>query len=252
MSDILAPIASLSIPDAALVTQRAQSALQLVETFVVDSPETYQLAADELKAIKARADKLEEQRTSITKPINAALKAVNDLFRGPADLLARAEQALKRKMLAYSEEQERIAAEERRKAEAAAAEERRRLAEQAEAERKRAEEAAAKAAETNDPLAAARAAEHAATAATLATTAQVLTAPVIASVAPKVKGVSTSETWDFEVVDMPSIIKHIAAHPELSNLLTLDTTAVRQYVRSLKANTNIPGLRVFPKKSLRA
>ena len=88
--NILAPVAALTLPDAAGLTSRAQQALAFIEEFEVDSAETYALAGDELKAIKARANALEQQRTGITGPINSALRAINDLFRGPAGLLERA------------------------------------------------------------------------------------------------------------------------------------------------------------------
>lgn len=49
------------------------------------------------------------------------MKKINDLFRAPLDFLSRAEQTIKSTMITYDREQERIAAEERRKAEEAAA-----------------------------------------------------------------------------------------------------------------------------------
>ncbi|MEI7443296.1 MAG: hypothetical protein WCK28_00260, partial [Burkholderiales bacterium] len=133
---ILAPVAAISLPDADSLTGNAQRALDFIRGFQIASAEDYGLAADELRAIKARATKLEEQRTGITKPINDALRAINALFKGPASLLEEAERALKSKMLAWDQEQARIAAEQRRAAEAAAEAERRRLAAEA-AERQR-------------------------------------------------------------------------------------------------------------------
>ena len=93
--NILAPLAAIAAPDAASLNTRAQSALAMVELMVIDSQETYELAADELKAIKTKAKTLEDQRTSITGPINKALKAVNDLFRAPGTYLEQAEKIIK-------------------------------------------------------------------------------------------------------------------------------------------------------------
>ena len=84
---ILAPLATIHAPDAGQLNTRAHAALTMVESMVIDSQETYDLAADELKAIKSKSTTLETQRTAITGPINKALKAVNDLFRGPAQYL---------------------------------------------------------------------------------------------------------------------------------------------------------------------
>lgn len=276
---ILAPIAALTLPDAATMTSRAERALTFIEQFEIATAEDYALAADELKSIKTRANQIEAQRTSITGPLNQALKAINALFGGPARLLDQAEIILKRKMLAWQQEQERIAAAERAKAEAAAAAERKRLADeaaarQAEAEAQaRAAEAAAKAqaqaqaaAEAaqaaGDAQAAAAAQREAqaqaqtaqlaqaatqraqAEAATATTTAQlVVAAPVVAPVA-KTAGISTAKKLDFEVVDLHALVKHIAQHPELLSLLSPDSVRLRAYVRGLGTACALPGVRV--------
>jgi hypothetical protein len=299
----LAALASLQTPDEAQMTQRAQAALRMVESMVIDSPETYSLAADELKAIKTKANSIEEQRTSITGPINQALRAINDLFRGPASFLKSAEDTIKAKMLGYQQEQERIAAEARRKAEEAAAAERARLeaearareqaaaaererlareeaaraaAAKAEHDRLAAEAAAAKAAgdaaaAAEAEAAAARQREADAAAAAAATrqaetvaqnaalevaaiqqTAQVIVAPVVTAVPVRATGISTAKSFDFEVENLADLVKHIAAHPELVSLVRADEVKLRAYVRGLGANTKLPGVRVFEKKSLRA
>jgi hypothetical protein len=104
--NILAPIAALTLPDAAAVSNRAQQALAFIEGFTIDSAETYGLAADELKAIKKRAADLEAQRTGITGPINHALRAINALFAGPAGLSRARRALLKTKMLEWQAEQD--------------------------------------------------------------------------------------------------------------------------------------------------
>lgn len=249
---ILAPVASLILPDSAALTGRAQKALAFIQSFEVETAEDYSLAADELRAIKQRANAIEEQRTGITGPINQALRAVNALFKGPAELLAQAESILKRKMLGYQQEQERIAAEARRKAEEAAAAERKRLEEEAAARQREAEAqaaAAAKAKAEGDAQAAAlaqAAAQRAqAEAQAAATTAQVITAPVVAVEKPAAKGISTSTKVDFEVTSLHELVVHIAAHPELINLLQADAVKLRAYVRGLGAACALPGVRVF-------
>lgn len=256
---ILAPVAALTLPDSAALSARAQQALAFIQDFKVDSAEAYGLAADELKAIKARANQLEEQRTGITGPINKALKAINDLFRAPADVLAQAEKLLKSKMLAWDQEQERIAAEARRRAEEAAAAERKRLeAEAAERQRQADEQAAAAAAakaagDAQGAAIAQAAADRAqAEAQTAAETSQMVIAPVVAVERGKAAGISTSEKIDFEVVDLHALVKHVAAHPELLNLLTADTVKLRAYVRGLGMATALPGVRVFKERVLSA
>jgi hypothetical protein len=257
--NILAPVAALTLPDSAALAARAQTALSFIEGFKIATAEDYGLAADELKAIKARARSLEEQRTGITGPINTALKAINDLFRGPAALLEQAERTLKSKMLAWDQEQERIAAEARRKAEEAAAAERRRLeAEAAELQRQAQEQAAAAAAAqaAGDAQAAAIAQANAqraqSEAQAAATESQLVIAPVLTVAPVKTAGISTSKKVDFEVVDLLALVKYVADHPELINLLTADSVKLRAYVKGVGTACRLPGVRVFEDRVLSA
>lgn len=259
MSEILAPIAALTLPDSGALTDRARAQLAFIEEFQVDSPEQYQLAAEELQAIKRRAAAHEAQRTGITGPINKALAAINALFKPPADLLAQGEAILKRKMLAWTNEQERLAAEERARAEAVAAAERRRLEEEAaaatrEAQAQAAAAAAAAAAGDQQAAALAQAAVQRAQAeaATAATTAQLVTAPITTIAPTKVAGISTRDKIDFEVTNLVDLIKHIAAHPELISLVRADEVKLRAYVKSLGTACNLPGVKVTTDKIMAA
>ena len=284
---ILAPVAALTLPDSAALAGRAQSALAFIQEFQIATAEDYSLAADELKSIKARANKIEEQRTAITGPINKALKAINDLFRGPADLLAQAERTLKGKMLSWDQEQERIAAEQRRRAEEAAAVERRRLeAEAAERQRQAEEqaraaeaaaraqreaeaaaaaavaagnaEAAAKAQREADAQGQAAALAQAATqraqadAAVAAETSQMVIAMPTQVEKAKASGISTSKKLDFEVVDVLLLVQHIAAHPELVTLVAVDSVKLRAYVKAMGKACALPGVRVFEERVMSA
>lgn len=271
--NILAPVAALTLPDAAGLTSRAQQALAFIEEFEVDSAETYALAGDELKAIKARANALEQQRTGITGPINSALRAINDLFRGPAGLLERAEAVLKGKMLTYQQQEEAKAEALRRQAEEAARIERQRLEAQAlerqrEAQAQAAAAAAAQAAGDMQAaqLAAANAQRAQAEAQSAASVAQVLTAPVlpVVSAAPKVVGVSTSTRIDFDVTSLRLLVAYIVtgkvytegdpalAHPELLGLIKVDEVRLRAYVKGLGKACNLPGVRVFEQRGMSA
>lgn len=249
---ILAPVAALTLPDSGALTTRAQQALAFIESFAVDSNESYELAADELKAIKARAKSLEDQRTGITGPINTALRGINALFKAPGDLLERAEGILKTKMIAWQREQERVAAEARRQAEEAAAAERRRLEEEAAARQREAQAqaaAAAKAQAEGDAqaasLATANAQRAAAEAQAAATTAQVVVAPVVPIAAPRAKGISTSTKIDFEVINVLQLVEHIVKHPELIHLVSVDEKRLRAYTRGLGLACALPGVRVY-------
>jgi septum formation inhibitor MinC len=120
--------------DALVLAGEAQTALANAD-IIIDSDTMLAIAGDDLKAIKALQHRVEKKRTAITKPLNQAIKSVNELFRAPKDYLDNAEKTLKQAILAYTVAQEKIAAQARRQAEELTRAERQRLlAEQREQE----------------------------------------------------------------------------------------------------------------------
>lgn len=128
---------------------------------------------------------------------------------------------------------------------AAAAAEAERLANEA---FERSELAAAQAAQVAEQAQEAAACEIA----SLQMTAAVTTAPVLNFTKAKASGTSISKSLDYQVTDKMALIKHIAAHPDLLNLLIPDDVKLRAYVRGLGMNTNLPGVSVFEKKTMSA
>jgi hypothetical protein len=222
---------TLQQPDQAGMARTADSALAMVESFEVADAITYGLASDELKAIKSKAAQLDEQRKAITAPLDAAKKQVMDLFRGPLDLLGKAEELLKSKMLTFQAAEQKKAAEARAEAERAA---------QAERDRLHAE-ATALAAAGRDGEALIK-----------AQVAELIVAAAPAAELPKAAGIATRTTVDFEVMDMLALVQHIATHPELVGLITSDTVKIRAYVKGLGMAARLPGVRVFEKATLAA
>ncbi len=300
---VLTEIKALSLPDMALMTRSAASSLRMADSFVITTADDYTLAGEELAVVKGRINKLEDTRTGITGPMNKALKAINDLFRGPMETLKLAESRIKQSMITYYDEQERIAAEIRRKAEQAAAAERQRLADEARkveqaaaVERQRlADEAAAVAAKAKaeqDRLAEQAAAAAAAgnkaeaeearrqaaatrlqaeleaqqaqqrdqeararsneSAAALRVATSVISAPVTNIESARAAGTSVKGTVEYEVTSLLSLVQHIASNPSLINLVAADSVKLRAYVRGLGLNTNLPGVRVYEKRSMSA
>lgn len=245
---------------AALLVIDAEKALRSAADFVIDSPTMFELASDDLKSIKALQKQVEEKRTTITGPLNAALRATNDLFRAPKDYLDRAEATLKRAMVAYTSEQERIAAEARAKAEAAARAERERLAaierEQAEAARRAQEEAqAAAAAGDQEAAAAAMAAAQAAElqAAAAAMTAQVVTATPAVEAPAKVTGISGRVTYSAEVTNLMELVQAVAAGQAPIECLQADTKFLGAQARAFKkAGQLYPGVMAVAERSIAA
>lgn len=232
MSETIAVPATVAIasPNPEVLHRGAASALGLVQSFEVSDDSTYGLAAEELQGIKRKASSLEEQRKAITKPLDDAKAAVMNLFRGPLEVLKQAEDVLKGKMLGYQSEQRRKAEEARLAAERAAQAERDRLKAEA--------DALAAEGRTGEAVVKQAVAE------------MVVAAPPAVPDAPKVAGISTRTTIEFEVTDVLALVQHVAAHPELIGLVAANETKVRAYVRGLGTAANLPGVRVFAKESL--
>lgn len=232
VTDAIPAQVAISAPKPAELQRGAASALDLVQSFeIVDQP-TFDIAAEELRAIKGKIDALSEQRMAITRPLDGVKAAIMSLFRSPVETLQQAEGILKGKMLAWQQEEQRKANEARLAAERAAAEERARLQREADAlaAQGRTGEAAVK-----EQVAA------------------MVVAPPPAVAAPvAAKGISTRETIDHEVVDLLALVQHVAANPELVGLLAVDSVKLRNYVKGLGLQCNLPGVRVFTKQSIAA
>ena len=255
------------------LTGQAQRALAGAEEFTIDSDEMLEVAGDDLRRVMGLKKSVEDQRTSITGPLNQAVKAVNDLFRAPAQYLQQAETRLKGAMLTYQQEQQRKADEARRKAEAEARAERDRQAaiqreqeakaREASAAAERAQREAAQALAKGNAEAAAKAQEEAraqseaAQAAAVEAqsaemTAAVASMPPVVAAPVRVAGISTSKTVDFEVVDLHALIRHVAERPELVGLLMVDSVRLRNQVKATGIKTILPGVRVFQKETMAA
>ncbi len=255
--------------------------LAVAESYVIDCPEMYEAAADDLKAVKAKYKAIEAQRVEIVGPLNKAVKAVNELFRPPLDFLEKAETTLKGRLIAYDQEQERLRREEqarleaerraeqerlRREAEEAARVEREaRLKAEAEARaarealakiedeaaRKAAEEAAREAQAKADAEAEA-AAERAAIMAEQADIAELAPAAYVAPVKAEVAGLSTRQKYKAEVTDLAALIRAAAERPDLHPLLKVDQSALNKMAGALKTALNIPGVRVYAEQTMAA
>lgn len=247
-----------TLPEVRAVTAEIGALESYAATYAVTTAEQYQHGADDLKRVKAAQKRLEETRTGITGPMNAALKKVNDFFRAPTDRLATIERTIKGALTRYADEQERIRREEQRRAEEAARKERERLEAQArEAERKAREKAAAERRAAEEAAAAGRAEEAARLAAKAAQIeakaaekvdaidqrAAAVVAPIIQREAPKVAGVATREVWKFQI-ENPALVPR--------EYCVVDEAKIRKVVAALKGDTTIPGVRVWCEKSIAA
>lgn len=234
MSDPFAQLNALRAPSQDELTGPAQRALTMAGNWKIEDDETYSLAADELRAVKAKAKALEEQRTAITTPMNAALRAVNALFKKPAEMLEQAEKLIKREMIGYSDrkEQERIAAE--------------RAAREAE-ERRIAAEVEARLLETAGEIR--EESIHSFDDAAIVAAASV---PVV-DLAPKVAGISKVKvTLKARVTDKAALLAHIAQAPAYMDLADINESRLNTLVRALGAQLQLPGVELYEEKSIAA
>lgn len=233
MNDIATPEAIANVEQA-----EAGKLLTVAQSYQIDSADMATAAADDLGQIKGKLKALDEKRLSLTRPLDEAKKRIMELFEGPRTVLLQAEGVLKGAILDWNKrEQARLEAE-RREQERIAREAAEAAARQAEEARKAAEVAAA-AGNAEAAVELEQQAEQAVEAATALAT----MAPAVAAAPAKLAGVSTRQEWDFEVTDPAAIPREY---------LVIDEKKIRGVVKALKADANIPGVRVFARDVLSA
>lgn len=270
-------IVAYESPDAAGMLTETEGTLTCVKEIHITSAAMYDLAADELRTIKARAKELDEKRKTITVPLDNAKKAVMDLFRRPIELLAEAEGVLKKGMLTYNDQQEALRRAEQARLDAIAKAERERLEAEARAERARIEaefkaraaieakaaaEALAQAKGKEAKEAAIRAAEEAAIraaqdkerqeaeAAAIELTASVITAPVALAAPVAASGTSVRWTWKARCVDKAELVKFVSVNPQFLNLIDVNDSALNQLARAMKESMKISGCEAYIEKGI--
>ncbi len=252
----------------------AQRWVAAAQDYLIDSPDMAALAGDDLKQIKGLQKDVEARRVAVTGPLNAALKSVNDLFRPPKEFLEQAEAALKRSILTYTAEQERLAHEARRLAEEQARIQRAQIEAEARAQAERARQAAAEAqvaaeaqaqalqagdtetAEREAAVVQAKAQEME-VAAAAAQEGELLSA--IVTVAPaieapaKIAGLSGRITWRAQVDDLLALAKAVAeGRAPIEALCANDKFLSAQAKAFKKAGPLYPGVRAISERGLAA
>jgi hypothetical protein len=205
------------------LSRESHSLLQQANAITVTNAEDYGDAATVLKGVKTLRKRVSEEFGPAVKAAHQAhktMKALEQKFDLP---LVACESRIKTTMAGWERaERERARAEEERlRAEAQRAEEDRRIKE----------------AEALESAGKSEAAE------------QLLNAPVPATAVvvkpsvPKVDGVSTRETWKFEIVNEDAIPREY---------MMPDEKKIGAHVRSMKRRANIPGVEPYPETSVSA
>lgn len=226
-------------------TQLAQLAAQLK---IVD-PASFERAVDVHRSLTLYITRVDETFGPIVDSAHRTHKlavAQRDGLRTPAVELKK---VVGRDMAAYEQEVERL----RAQAEALAQAERDRLereeTERVEAERlrlqresdDRTQNAALAAAEVGDVELAERLVS--APPVVLAPAARPVFAPVMAPPPARAAGLSFRDNWKAEVIDLPALVKAVAAGHQPITLLEPNLTALNGMARSLKSALAIPGVR---------
>lgn len=196
----------------------AEVILSISQAFTVTTHEEFVGANAELQSIKRKSKEIEAKRQELKAPILEAGRKVDDLFKPALAVLAAAEDAIKKQMISYQREQERI---------------RREIEEKARIELEKAERARMRAIEKGDVTKVAKLEEKVA-----AVAATVAEAPQVA----KVKGFSITEIWNAQVVDFMALVKAVAAGKQPIELLLPNERALDDLAKAHTTNLSIPGV----------
>jgi len=219
---------TVSIDTTQVKKEEKQVAAIYIEStqITISNQEQYEGASEFLKRVKAKIKDLDTLRKSITKPLDTAKQKVMDLFNPPITALKRAESGVKREMIKYDTEQEKIREEHQKKLQQQAEEKARKEREALEARAKKWEEkgkeekaeALREQAEEIEPE-----------------------APVVAPIEQKPKGVSYREKWSAEVIDVNQVPREYM----IPNQQALDKVA-----QATKGSITIPGVKFKKEKIL--
>lgn len=98
------------MPENQLAPEKEQLSKSLLgaEAFEVNTPESHAFACEQLLVVKRNTKHFKEQKETATKPLNAGLKAVRDMFRPIEDILDKMETVLKNKIGSYEQAQKKL------------------------------------------------------------------------------------------------------------------------------------------------
>lgn len=231
MAETTKAAGDLAKPEVAAATATVTELTTLTANYSIKTAADYEAGSALLMRVKGAQTKLEDARTAITKPMNVALKAINDFFRGPADKLAAAESNVKRAMIGYTDEQARLQRIEQQ-----------RVNDVSRKAREKLEERASKAAASGKVEKAEQLQQAAVT----------VVAPVINFAPLKIAGISPRENWHAECTDLMTLVKAIAAGQAPLSLVMANDKVLGSQARSLKSEFVAPGIRVWSDKNIAA
>lgn len=204
----------------------------LAQSFAISTAEQFTTADAQLGEIKSRRKQIVDFFAEPKKKANEAWKAIVAREKFFTDKLDAIENLIKRKMLAWTQEQERVRREKeaqlRAEAEAKAEAERKKILAQA---------------KRNDTLGNSEKAEQYREKAEAVKPAEVYV-PVAAT--PKTVGLSTREVWKVKITDKAAFVKAAAENDMLQAFIEINITGLK----SLAGKTEVAGIRFYKESVL--
>lgn len=217
-------VVSYDVPIKGVLIAAAKARLETIQSIEIDSDDMMELAATELGEAKVARKGFDAMRLASTKPVRAALDAINDIYSEALDIYEQAEKLCTKNMTTYRAKQLELAAKAKIDAERLAAKERKRLEDEA-----------------------AKLAQEGKTQEAIATTmvAQAVSVAPVVAAPPKIAGTSFRRNWKCRVVDRRELIVYLAAHPELDQCWEPVMTKFNQMAKAQEAGLAIPGLEAY-------
>lgn len=249
------------------IANDAQRFLESAKQYRINSDFMLEAATEDLKTVKAKYNALEEQRFGITRPLDEAKDGVMALFRPAKEFLAEAERILKLAISSYLQEQGELRAKAEAKAreqtrieqerlakeaaerERVAREESERLAKEAEAQSKAGNVTAASELKLQSDFVSMSGQQEAQD---LVDRAANVVVQVDAPPPTKVAGITGTETWSAEVVDLMELVKAIAEGKAPLKCVAADTKVLNQMARALHNELAIPGVKAKMERGISA
>jgi hypothetical protein len=204
----------------------------------VQSPQEQEFAADELKNIVSRRDRLKAAQERLAYPFKVGLDRLNEFFGEPLKRLKVGEDAIRRAIVAYQQQAQaklltdrdgRMSTIEEKVMELRAQSDELEVASNIKTNMDEAEECANKAAELR------RQADE------LAQQHVPLERPA------QTAGVSTRSNWQGELTDLDKLIDYAYENRQFRTLLTVNQTALNAHAKMTKGAVDVPGVRVYDK-----
>jgi len=194
---------------------------------VITGQQDLDVAGQLLIEVKRRYKELDSQRKTITNPIDAAKKAVMDLFRNPLLQLEKAESVIKNAIIKYDDEQKEIARKQQLELQ--------KLADQEAERQKKLLDAKIQRAEASGKV------EKAEELAIQKEMIVPIAAPVVTPTIEQPAGVSYKTIWSAEVTDISQVPREYM----IANLPSLNKIA-----QATKGSISIPGVKFIATKIL--